>query len=362
MNLFALLFMVMGGVALSRGIRYEARRGANITLAVAWGLWAAGSLLGSAWLYVLGLGALVVAIYLNVTWPERALKELQRLAGLTDEDVRRLDQTARERELERAEEEKKRALAAAAERASRNLFRIVAKNRPVDGKVTVENERSFPVTGGGSLLFPVGPVTVRLRVENLKLSDECSALLVVAKIADEGSRFWQVESYMDWGSILGAVLDSDRGESGEGIHPWDALPETWMASLRGSCLVEGAGTVLDSRSYYALKIGPRVFTVREKYQGPKIDLACSETSNSFLVRVSELYAVAECDEGDEEDVPPFVFDLPFESFVSITNPNGHWKTARDLLDHDEEKQRAIEFAPANAEDDFPKSRVRFVPA
>lgn len=359
MNLFAVLFLVMGGVALSRGIRHEARRGANLTLAVAWGLWAAGSLLDSAWLFVLGLGALTVAIYLNVTWPKRVLKDIQRLAGLTDEDVRRLDKAAQERE--REEEERSRALAAAAEKASRNLLRIDARNRPVDGKVTLEDERSFPVAGVGSLLFPAGPVAVRLRVENMKLSDECSALRVVAKIVDKDSGVWQAESYMDWGEILGAVLDSDRGESGEGVHSWDDLPGTWMTSLQGSCLVEGVGILLDSRSYYDVKIGRRLFTVPEKYQGPKIDLAWSEKSGSFLVRVSELYAVTESEEDDVEDVPPFVFDLPFERFVLMVNPHAHWKAARDLLEFDNEERPPIEFAAADTEDDLPKSRVRFVP-
>lgn len=362
MSPFAILCIAMGLFVLLRAIRSQARRGGNFALAGAWGIWAVGSITGLTWLYGVGLVVLGLAIYLIVTWPRRALKEIQRLAGLSDEDVLRLEETALENEKRWRKEAERKAAAEAAEKAFWEDFRVEARGLPVEGIVTVEVERRFPSEGGGELVFPAGSLTLRLRLEDAKWSEEGSTLRVVLFVRDSDSTLWRGESIVNWNDVLDEALDCPRGESGEGIHAWASLPDPWMKAMRESCRITGATALLDSRNYYDLRLGDRVYTVREKYQGPQIDLAWLEADSTFLVRVSRMYAVADQGEGDIEDLPPFVFDLPFSKLVLAANSGIHWRSAGDWFEFESEERPLPIFSKTEEAAGLPPSQVRFVAA
>ncbi len=362
MNLFVLLCIVIFGFNLVRAIRTEARRGASLALAAAWGIWALASLSKIDWIYLVGLGALLLSHYLNVAWPRRMLKELQRLAGLSDEDVARLEEASHERDKHLEESAKRKAEEKAAYEAFEAHYFIEARNRPVEGAITLEEKRSFPVLDGGLLNFTSGELTVRLCLEDLKASDEASVLQVAMFIRDEQSQVWRADSYVNWGDVLREVLDCPRGETGEGIHLWDDLPDSWMKTLRESCLITGATALLDSRGYYKLNLSDRVHTIREKYQCPEIDFAWSSTHPGFLVRVSQMYFVTDDGDGEVEDLPPIIFDLPLSKLVLAANPSSHWRHVGDWFEFGEEDRPLPTFFQVGDVEGLPPSRVTFVAA
>jgi hypothetical protein len=199
-----------------------------------------------------------------------------------------------------------------------------------------------------------------LQFENVTLDEQGSVLQITQVFKDVASRAWKSVSCVNWERLLAEVLGSQRGESGEGIRLWNDLPETWQKSMQEACLTCGATELLDSRDYYSLKLGDRIFTIREKYQEPVVDLAWVSVENSILIRVSRLYAVQDGGHGEIEDVPPFVFDLPVSKLFLPTNPEIHWRSIEDQLGEDHDNCHDPRFSRAVADDALPISRIELL--
>jgi hypothetical protein len=284
--------------------------------------------------------------------------------GLSDEEVARRDAAyavKKAEELERRRiEDLERSQREEEQRAFEEAFRVEPRNSPIIVELSLANEICFPVEGGGRLRFGPGDLAGCLQFENATFDEEVNVLKITQVFKDVRSRAWKSVSFVTWESLLAEVLGSQRGESGGGIHLWNDLPEAWQKSMREACLISGATELLVRRDYYSLKLGDRTFTVREKYQTPTIDLAWLSAGNSMLIRVSNLYAVPDEDEGEAEDIPPFVFDLPVSKVGLPTNPGIHWRNAEDWLHFDGDDHRAPEFFLAAASDSFPVSRIEFL--
>lgn len=342
MKPFVILALVMMALALIRLVRSPLRRGIFGALAVAWGAAASASHFGIKGLYLLSGIGFVTSLILGLTWKRRALKQIERLAGITPERKAEFEaQEAREK-VERLEREKQESEAGEREEAFRKSYRVERWREPIPLELNLDAVSQFIVSPGGQLEMGPGEISILVEADVIDEEDEeTRPVQFTTTVCDLEGQGWQAISLVPAVGLLGRVLGFHKGNAPK-LTSWKNAPEEWRKVFRECTLAIGATDLLDSRDYYEIQVDDRLLTIPEKYQGPRVDLAWDQKMGRFLVRVEGLYHSTE--EDPMQEVPPFLFVLAPTQLLLPSVPALHFRKDADLIE-EEPGEYPVEFTP-----------------
>lgn len=184
---------------------------------------------------------------------------------------------------------------------------------------------SFPTnTGGKLILTPQKFIPYSFTFYIKDKGEETDVIGSTVRLTDSegkvwaGDSIWHIADFIDPIGCLGAL-------NGPALEKQS--PEEYKRPFEDGVFFSGAHGLFDDRFYRKLLIGPVVYTVPMKYQGPCLDLAFHSDPHLSMVnvyaRVSQLYGYVGAIHGyaanGEETIiiPPFIAEIDIRDRLFI---------------------------------------------
>lgn len=195
-----------------------------------------------------------------------------------------------------------------------------------------------------------GAVNAAFWISIVEPRDEFDALVVETWLADDQGGGWRCRSYVD----AFMLVETERLEP---FQRWDSAPQEWKQAMSQHCLLRDLSTLLDGRETYELRLSSgdadatQTYVIKEKHQGPILDLALVKENGTVIARVSRInhevmprdWRTSKARAVDMGVLPTYAYELSLSALFPL--PESRHSVGRYDFFFDDENPKPVTFYP-----------------